>query len=131
METRQEHDIHSAVTSHLLSQSTNHLPVCLLVPVSMYVNLPSDQRTVTYLSHKTTRPNWSAHISSFLSKSYVTYTVYILIITTPTNLCTGQNIVVSCYYNTPACVGTEVPSSGGLSIQRNVGPTRLSLIMET
>jgi hypothetical protein len=59
---------------------------------------------------------------------YVVHTADILVIITPTNLRAGQYIFVS-YYNTPTCFGTEVPSSARRSVQRNVGPTRRTIIM--
>jgi hypothetical protein len=49
--------------------------------------------------------------------------IIIIIIITSTKLCTEQNTFVS-YYKTSTCFGTEVPSSGSRSVQRNVGPRR-------
>jgi hypothetical protein len=45
---------------------------------------------------------------------------------TSTNTYTEQNATVSYYKKTPICFGTEMPSSEGRSVQRNVGQPRQS-----
>jgi hypothetical protein len=57
---------------------------------------------------------------------YVLHTVHIPIIITPTKLCTTRNTFMR-YYKTLTCFDIEVPSSGSRSVQRNVGPTCLSI----
>jgi hypothetical protein len=50
----------------------------------------------------------------------------ISVVVTLTKSCAEYNTLVSYYKKGPKYFGTEVPSSGGLSIKRNVDPTRQS-----